>query len=142
MNGIRSNWTLERRFPSDHQRACELTEQVLRQLQAEGWSESDCFAVHLGLEEGLMNAIKHGNDSDPGKLVELKVIISDNEVYIRITDEGCGFSCNDVPDPTCLENRRKESGRGVALMRGFMDEVEYSEQGNQLEMRKRRTRDI
>ncbi len=140
MNGIRSNWTLDRRFPSEHERACKFTDQVLKQLQIEGWSDSDRFAVHMGLEEGLMNAIKHGNQSDPRKSVELQVILSDTEVYIRITDEGCGFIATEVPDPTSLENRRKESGRGVALIRGFMDQVEYNERGNQLEMRKYRTR--
>jgi serine/threonine-protein kinase RsbW len=139
MNGKSSRWNLECRFASDHGRACELTEEIMTQLRHFGWSESDRFAIQLGLEEGLMNAIKHGNRGDGSKFVELTVEIATDEVYIRIVDEGCGFASQAVPDPTLKVNRRRGSGRGVALIRGFMDWVHYNECGNQLEMRKRRS---
>lgn len=139
MNSASSRWNLECRFASNHGRACELTDEVITQLCQLGWSESDRFAIQLGLEEGLMNAIKHGNLGDSAKFVDLKVEITPEEVYIRIVDEGCGFSSAAVPDPALKGNRRRDSGRGVALIRGFMDWVQYNDCGNQLEMRKRRS---
>lgn len=114
-------------------------DEVIDQLTQRGWSNSDCFAVQLGLEEGLTNAIKHGNQGDPAKFVELKVELDDQEVRIRIIDEGVGFRHQRVRDPTKKSNRKRESGRGVALIRRFMDEVQYHDKGNQLEMVKRRT---
>ncbi|MCE2791797.1 MAG: ATP-binding protein [Planctomycetota bacterium] len=139
MNGTSTLWNLECRFASDHGRACELTEEIIGRLGQLGWSESDRFAVQIGLEEGLMNAIKHGNRGDAGKFVDLKVEVTPDEIYIRIGDEGCGFSSQAVPNPTLKVNRRRDSGRGVALIRGFMDSVQYNDCGNQLEMRKRRS---
>lgn len=139
MNDTGSRWNLECRFASDHGRACELTEEVIAKLRQFDWSESDRFAIQLGLEEGLMNAIKHGNRGDKAKFVELQVEIGTEEVYIRIVDEGCGFATQAVPDPALKANRRRDCGRGVALIRGFMDWVQYNDCGNQVEMRKRRS---
>lgn len=141
MNDPRYRWKFERRFASDHRTACDLTEEILAQLVRFGWSESDRFAVQLGLEEGLMNAIKHGNRGDSKKSVTLLVELESDEIFIRIVDEGTGFAAGQVPDPTHKANRRRDSGRGVALIRGFMDSVQYNEPGNQLEMRKRKTQE-
>lgn len=139
MTSPTSVWTLEIRFPSEHGKACELIDQVIEQLALRGWTQSDRFAVQMGLEEALTNAIKHGNQSDSGKFVTLRVQIDSQEIRIGVEDEGQGFRHSRVPDPTRKSNRKRESGRGVALIRFFMDEVHYNEAGNQLEMVKRRS---
>lgn len=139
MTATSAVWTLESRFPSDHGKACELIDQVIEQLVQRGWTQSDRFAIQMGLEEALTNAIKHGNQNDSGKFVTLRVQIDSQEIRIGVEDEGQGFRHSRVRDPTRKSNRKRESGRGVALIRFFMDEVHYNEAGNQLEMVKRRS---
>ena len=58
---------------------------------------------------------------------------------MTITDQGSGFDPNDVPDPTVEENLQKPTGRGIMLMRAYMDEVRFNEKGNQVHMVKRNT---
>lgn len=139
MTATSTVWKLDYRFPSDHGKACELIDQVIEQLVQRGWPQSDRFAIQMGLEEALTNAIKHGNQSDPQKQVTLKVQVDPQEIRIEVVDEGQGFRHSRVPDPTRKTNRKRESGRGVALIRFFMDEVHYNDSGNQLEMVKRRS---
>lgn len=139
MTATTSVWKLEYRFPSDHGKACELIDQVIEQLVQRGWPQSDRFAIQMGLEEALTNAIKHGNQNDPGKFITLKVQVDPQEIRIGVADEGQGFRHARVRDPTRKTNRKRESGRGVALIRFFMDQVHYNEAGNQLEMSKRRS---
>jgi serine/threonine-protein kinase RsbW len=139
MTTTTSVWTLEIRFPSDHGKACELIDQVIEQLVQRGWPQSDRFAIQMGLEEALTNAIKHGNQNNPRKFITLEVQVDPQEIRIGVADEGPGFPHARVRDPTRKSNRKRESGRGVALIRFFMDEVHYNESGNQLEMVKRRS---
>lgn len=139
MNSTSSVWTLENRFPSEHAKACELIDQVVEQLVQRGWSQADRFAIQMGLEEALTNAIKHGNLNDLQKFVTLRVQLDQHEIRITVADEGLGFRHSRVRDPTRKSNRKRESGRGVALIRFFMDDVHYNESGNQVEMLKRRS---
>lgn len=94
------------------------------------------FALDLGLDEeklnGLLlsvteattNAIKHGNKNDINKLVNIDVDVVNEYLIISVKDQGAGFNPADVPDPTHPENLLKDSGRGLYLMRVYMDEVE------------------
>lgn len=95
------------------------------------------FALDLGLDEeklnGLLlsvteattNAIKHGNKNDINKLVDIDVDVINDYLIISVKDQGAGFNPSDVPDPTHPENLLKDSGRGLYLMRVYMDEVEF-----------------
>ncbi|MDP6545591.1 MAG: ATP-binding protein [Phycisphaerae bacterium] len=107
---------------------------LLEELQAQGYSEVAVFAVRLAIEEALNNAIRHGNAMDPGKTAELVYEVTDEQVDIRISDEGPGFDFQDVPDPTLDENLDKPTGRGLMLIRAYMDTVEFNEKGNELHM--------
>ena len=62
--------------------------------------------------------------------------ISATQFYAKITDEGCGFDPSKVPDPTLDENINRTSGRGVVLMKNFVDEIIYNEKGNSVELKK------
>ena len=90
----------------------------------------------MAMEEAVMNAIKHGNKRDPSKHVHVIVNLSDTQFYAQVTDQGLGFDPDDVPDPTLEENLEKTSGRGLMLMKNFVDTVQYNEIGNSVELTK------
>ncbi|MCP4378860.1 MAG: ATP-binding protein, partial [bacterium] len=102
--------------------------------QCKGYAEATVFAVRLAVEEALNNAIRHGNAMDPDKTAELSYEVTDEFIDIRVRDEGPGFSFKDVPDPTLDENLDKPTGRGLMLMRAYMDTVEYNDKGNELHL--------
>lgn len=122
---------------SDLESARRVEEELLRLVEGSGYSPSSAFAIKLALEEGLNNAIRHGNRGDAGKTVEVVSEIDDRRFEIMIADQGPGFDPLGVPDPTADENLEKPSGRGIMLMRAYMDEVRYSPTGNRVYMVKR-----
>ena len=71
-----------------------------------------------------------GNDGDPEKQVIVESSVTEERLWVRITDEGYGFDPNKVEDPTLDENLCRSHGRGVMLMRAYMTEVHYTERGN------------
>ncbi len=107
---------------------------ILEEAETHGYEGECLFSIRLSLEEALINAIRHGNDFDESKTVRVDYDINDERIEIIVTDEGQGFDYNDVPDPTADENLEKPSGRGVMLIRTFMDEVEYSDEGRCVRM--------
>ena len=74
--------------PSAIVKACKL---VIVQLKANNFSQEDIFAIHLALEEALVNAVKHGNKMDPEKEVRIDYSVAPDKVEISMTDEGKGF---------------------------------------------------
>jgi serine/threonine-protein kinase RsbW len=95
-----------------------------------------CVSLSITLREALVNAIQHGNHSDPAKLVRITAQVSDDEAEFSVEDEGVGFDPRDVPDPQDPRNLFRSSGRGVLFIRSLMDEARYD--GNRLTMIKRR----
>lgn len=92
--------------------------------------------VYLTLNEALANAVRHGNREDPEKHVHVEAELTSDRVTIWVTDEGPGFDPGTLPDPTAVENLLKTSGRGIFLMRCYMDEVEYLDGGRTLRLQK------
>ena len=85
------------------------------------------FAIELALREALANAVLHGNREDSKKKVHVRFECDDNVgVSLVVRDEGPGFDPAGVPDPLAPENLMKTSGRGIFLIRSFMDEVEIN----------------
>jgi len=103
-------------------------------LQVSNFSEEDIFAVHLALEEAFTNAVKHGNKMEPNKAVKIDYAIEPDKIEICMTDEGPGFDPEVIPDPRYGDNLYKPTGRGMLLMRSFMDVIEYSKKGNSVLM--------
>jgi serine/threonine-protein kinase RsbW len=91
--------------------------------------------VYLCLSEAVINAIKHGNKKDLTKTVTIIVECDKKEMDIRIEDEGEGFNVNDVEDPTLYENKKKESGRGIFIIKKLMDKMQYNEKGNRVQFK-------
>ncbi|MCA9088616.1 MAG: ATP-binding protein [Planctomycetaceae bacterium] len=120
------------------------------------------FRISVALEEALVNAIVHGNlevssdlresgddlfeqtiaqrQEDPRfhrRRVRLHCRISGAEGCFTIRDQGPGFDVSQIPDPTDDETLDRPSGRGMLLMRSFMDEVVYNSKGNEVTLIKR-----
>jgi serine/threonine-protein kinase RsbW len=107
---------------------------ILPKLKAHNFSEDDIFAIHLALEEAFINAVKHGNKMDPEKEIKIKYSVAPEKIEISMADEGQGFNPNVVPDPRYGENLYKIGGRGLLLMRSYMDTVEFNKRGNRVRM--------
>ena len=82
--------------------------------------------VSVAVRESVTNAVRHGNAGDAGKRVhiEFTYLGADAGLAIRVRDEGRGFDPDALPDPLAPENLLKPSGRGIFLIRSFMDELE------------------
>jgi serine/threonine-protein kinase RsbW len=119
---------------SDPAEARQVQDEIEQLLQASAASDRDRFSIKLALEEALVNAIKHGNQMDRAKKVQISFRILADRFEISITDEGPGFDPADVPDPTAFENLERPCGRGLMLMRHYMQEVAYNSRGNSVTM--------
>ncbi len=90
-----------------------------------GLDEQVAFGVDMAVREAVTNAVVHGNQEDENKSVEVVFGCEENALKIEIRDQGKGFDPASVPDPTEPANLLKTSGRGIFLMRTFMDEVDW-----------------
>lgn len=94
--------------------------------------------IEMAVHEALVNAVIHGNQSDPKKRVHVICRCSiDGEVSITIRDQGQGFDSRALGDPTTPENLLSTHGRGIYLMQALMDEVGFDEGGTVVHMRKK-----
>ncbi len=91
-----------------------------------GVDEDKMNGLMLSVTEATTNAIIHANKSDPSKKVIIDVSVDNNNLIVKVKDEGKGFDPSKVPDPTASENLMKDSGRGVYLMRIYMDELKFN----------------
>ena len=135
--------------------------QVLRDSGMFG--ESDCHGITTALDEALTNAYYHGNLEVRSEIrehdarayralveerrqtapyrdrrIRVSANLTPGEARFVIADEGRGFDVGAVPDPTAPENLARPSGRGIFLMKTFLDDVRYNEAGNEVTLLKRR----
>jgi serine/threonine-protein kinase RsbW len=93
-----------------------------------GLDEDTLGWVGVAVREAVVNAVKHGNKNDPGKRVVVEFTTSPSadptEIAIRVEDQGEGFDPETLADPLAPENLLKSSGRGIFLVRNFMQDVE------------------
>lgn len=105
----------------------ELVQVVAEHLcENAGVDEDGSHWIGMAVREGVANAIKHGNKLDLRKKVTATFNLQDDELVIRISDEGEGFDPGTVSDPLSPQNLMKTSGRGIFYMKTFMDQVQYS----------------
>ena len=105
---------------------------IARELDTNQCCHEDAFAIKLALEEALSNAVKHGNQGDSSKKVMIRWAITADRVVIIVRDEGPGFEPTQVPDPTSPDRLPVPNGRGIMLMRAYMDEVRYRDHGKEV----------
>ena len=127
-----------RGFASDPAEVPRIQDRIEGQLKEHHFEDRDIFSIRLALEEALVNAIKHGNQLDRTKKVHIDCTFKADRFEIGIADEGPGFNPEDVPDPLCDENLERPCGRGLFLIRHYMNEVTYHAPGNRLTMCKLR----
>ncbi len=102
---------------------------ILEEVERCGYCENAAFAVKLALEEAITNAFRHGNKCDPSKCITVRYSITPQRIELEIVDEGEGFCPDVVPDPTLPENIDRPHGRGIMLMKAYLDTVEYDKCG-------------
>ena len=119
----------------------EIQDNVLARMIDFQYTETDLFSVRVAIEEALANALLHGHQGDKGLGIEVSWKVDGTSVEISVKDQGRGYDPDMVPDPTADENLTLPSGRGVAMMRSFMDEVLINERGNRVTMVRHALRD-
>lgn len=108
-----------------HVESVNLAEEMcLRVAEAVGFNEDECYRIGMSVREGVINAFHYGNQEKPSKKIYLALDLTQEKMIIHVMDEGKGFKLSDVPDPLAEENLLSTSGRGIFLMRTFMDEFD------------------
>jgi serine/threonine-protein kinase RsbW len=87
-----------------------------------GCTSDQAYFIEMSIREIVSNAIQHGNKCDLGKFVKIEYRFDREKFHVQIEDEGNGFDFNHLPDPCNSENLLKSSGRGIFLVRSFMDD--------------------
>jgi len=134
MNTTRVSYTLESTLES-----VEKAEQAAAEAAAKcGFDADESSRITMAVREATVNAILHGNHYDPAKRVTLSFETSPDALTIAVCDEGSGLDPATVPDPLAPENLLKQSGRGIFLIRSFMDKVHFRSNslGTELSMTK------
>jgi serine/threonine-protein kinase RsbW len=125
-------------IPSDTAEGLAVQEQIISLMEKHEYSMRDIFALRLSLEEAITNAIRHGNGNDLSKLVTVIADVSDIKIRVEVSDQGEGFIPEAVPDPTADEFIERPCGRGLMLMKAYLDYVEYSDGGRKITMDRER----
>lgn len=120
---------------ASHYGELELVDQVIDSfLQYLHWDEDERPNISLAIREAAANAVQHGSRQDPDKAAVICCSVEDvdteeeqpgRDLLVEVTDDGPGFDPEAVPDPLAPENLLKPSGRGILLIRNFMDEVSF-----------------
>ena len=129
--------TIEFELPSDLSLMNGVLHYLVERAGRLGVVQPDRSNLFIALDEAFVNAVVHGNRSDPCKLVRITAELSSKEARFTVEDEGEGFDIKALPDPRDPSNLFKSHGRGVLLICNIMDEVKYNKRGNRLTMVKR-----
>lgn len=97
---------------------------VLSEAAKGGLEEDDQGQVGMAVRECMVNAVVHGNRYNKNKKVHLEIERTADSLVVIVGDEGEGFDMNSLPDPLAPENLLRQSGRGLLLIRAFMDEFD------------------
>ena len=106
-----------------------------------GFDEDTVANISMAVREAAVNAVRHGNEYDSNKVVTATFETNADSLAIRIADQGLGLDPDTIPDPLAPENILRSSGRGIFLIRAFMDEVKFRQlhPGTEVTLIKRRT---
>lgn len=105
---------------------------ILKAMDNQGFADDAIRKMKITLTELLVNAIDHGNNKDSSKRVTVGHLIDKTRVMVSVMDEGEGFDPAAVPDPTLPENLVKDSGRGLFIVRCYVDSLSFNEKGNRI----------
>ena len=116
--------TVERFLESKLDSVDEAEELAVKMAENAGFEEDDLHKIAMSVRETMVNAVVHGNRYNAHKKVHVKVSGGPGRLEIKIADQGDGFELEALPDPLAENNLLRNSGRGIFLMKAFMDEVE------------------
>jgi serine/threonine-protein kinase RsbW len=97
---------------------------VLKIAEESGFDEEDLHKIGMAVREAMVNAVVHGNRYNLKKKVHLRIAVEGSQLRVKIIDEGEGFDARDLPDPLAEENLLRQSGRGILLIKAFVDEFD------------------
>ena len=97
---------------------------VMQEALSAGFDEDEQHQIGMSVRECMVNAVVHGNRYSSKKKVHLDIERTDESLIITIGDEGEGFELSSLPDPLAPENLLRQSGRGLLLIRAFMDDFD------------------
>jgi serine/threonine-protein kinase RsbW len=123
-------------LPSDMN---EVLKTIASWMKVYGYPKKDVFAVILTVHEAASNAFRHGNRGDPSKPVRITYLVREDEVVIRVEDEGPGFDPEHVPEPYQPDIFGR-SGGGLMLMRAYSHWIFFDPPGNRVTFSRRRSR--
>src|SRR5574337_476819 len=102
----------------------DLAEEIsLRVADAAGFDEEDCHKIGMSVREGVINAFQYGNRQQRDKKIFLDFALEPEKLVIHVRDQGAGFKLEQVADCCAEENLLKTCGRGLFLIRAFMDDL-------------------
>ncbi len=106
-------------------------EKAIDELTANNNINNDYYGnIMVSVMEAVNNAIVHGNELNPRKVVEIVMFVEENFLEVTVKDEGRGFDPSVIPDPTSPENIQNVDGRGVFIMTKLSDDIEFNDKGN------------
>jgi serine/threonine-protein kinase RsbW len=115
---------------SSVQEMAAVIEAVVTVMAELGYPPKDIFGARLTLEEAICNAIKHGHQHDPTKVIEVRYCIRAGHFLVEVQDQGPGFDPSKVRDATAPESLERTCGRGLLLMRHYAAWVRHNREGN------------
>lgn len=121
---------------NSHQEIEGICSIILRELDKKGYPSHHFFQSHLCIHEMISNAIRHGNRYDFDKKVIVLYKVTMEGFSISVIDEGDGFDHKNLPNPLTEENLIKDHGRGLFLVKNYMDEVIFNKKGNRIKATK------
>jgi serine/threonine-protein kinase RsbW len=116
--------TLERLLDSTLDSVDQAEELASAAASRAGFDEDDLMKIGMAVREAMVNAVAHGNRYNANKKVRFSLSHDPQRFTIVIADEGEGFDFDSLPDPLAPENLLRTSGRGIFLIRSFMDDVQ------------------
>jgi serine/threonine-protein kinase RsbW len=125
-------------FAADKNAVDPVVEGIMRMIGKSCCGDGKEHAIEVALTEALANAVVHGAESDPSKLIECDVACDkERGMLIVVRDPGKGFDPDEVPNPIVGENLYSHHGRGIYLINQLMDEVKFLKNGTEIHMLKR-----
>ena len=125
-------------MPSEVRAISPLVDRSMKMIEGSQCVPGEEFAIELALREALENAVVHGNREDAGKKVHIRCRCwPGNEISIVVADQGKGFDFEKIVASGNTWDPASEHGRGIQLMKAYMDDVHFERGGSEVHMRKR-----
>jgi serine/threonine-protein kinase RsbW len=125
-------------MPSKIQAISPLVDRLMRLIEGSQCVPGEEFGVELAVREALENAVVHGNQEDPETKVHIRCRCQPGEeISIVVTDQGKGFDFEKALSNSIASEPSSEHGRGIQLMKAYMDDLHFERSGSEVHLRKR-----